>query len=315
MDDGDPNRDGLLLVGHGSRRARSLEEAEAIAALLARSLPQVDVALGYLEMCEPPAPTVLDALVARGCRRVVVVPLVLLAAGHAKSDVPALVLEGRRRHPGVDVRLANPPGINHSLVAALGESVTAIGAAGLPLLLVARGTSDPDANGDASKVARLLAEWTGAPFVHTAFTGVTTPSVTEGLDIFLRLGHRKLALAFWFLCDGLLVQRAREEVGQFCRRSVVNVLDAGYLGPDPRVAEALADRYGDALASRASVNCDLCSYRAPWPGLEGRLGQALGVGHSHLAASHLAASHVHQESSWTSPPAPSGKPSSPTAGS
>ena len=315
MENDDPGHDGLLLVGHGSRRARSLEEARAIADLLALGLPGVDVALGFLEMCDPPASSVLDALVARGRRRIVVVPLVLLAAGHAKSDVPALVLEGRRRHPGVDIRLANPPGISHTLVAALGEAVVRAGGSRMPLLVVARGTSDPDANGDASKVARLVAEWTGAPFVHTAFTGVTSPSVAEGLDVFRRLGHPALALAFWFLCDGWLVERARDEIEAFHLRSGLTVLDAGYLGPDPRVADALGARYHDALASRPSVNCDLCAYRAPWPGLEGRLGQALGVGHSHLAASHLAASHLHQESPWTSPPPPSGKPSSPTGGS
>lgn len=307
--------DGLLLVGHGSRRAHSLEEAREITDLLSLALPEVDVALGFLEMCDPPASSVLDALVARGRRRVVVVPLVLLAAGHAKSDVPALVLEGRRRHPGIDIRLANPAGISHGLVAALGEAVVRAGGSGLPLLVVARGTSDPDANGDASKVARLVAEWTAAPFVHTAFTGVTRPSVSEGLDVFLRLGHRDMALAFWFLCDGRLVERARDEIESFRLRSGITVLDAGYLGPDPRVADALGARYRDALASRPSVNCDLCAYRAPWPGLEGRLGQALGVGHSHLAASHLAASHPHQESPWTSPPPTSGKPSSPTVGS
>ena len=314
MEIAEPGHDGLLLVGHGSRRARNVEEARAIATLLSLALPSVDVALGFLEMCDPPASPVLDALVARGRRRIVVVPLVLLAAGHAKSDVPALVLEARHRHPDVDIRLANPPGINHSLVAALGEAVVRTGGSGLPLLVVARGTSDPDANGDASKVARLVSEWTAAPFVHTAFTGVTTPSVAEGLEVFRQLGHERLALAFWFLCDGWLVERAREEIESFRRRSGSTVLDAGYLGPDPRVAHALAARYSDALASRPSVNCDLCAYRAPWPGLEGRLGQALGVGHSHLAASHLAASHP-QESPWTSPPPASGKPSTPTGGS
>ena len=58
-------------------------------------------------MTEPPAGPVLDRLAEAGCSRVVVLPLVLLGAGHAKSDVPALVLEGRRRHP--DLRLDGLP--------------------------------------------------------------------------------------------------------------------------------------------------------------------------------------------------------------
>jgi sirohydrochlorin ferrochelatase len=156
----------------------------------------------------------------------------------------------------------------------------------VPLLLIARGTSDPDANGDAHKVARLLGEWTGAPFVHTAFTGVTTPRVADGLDVFARLGYRRLAVAFWFLCTGVLVERARAEIAAFSAATGAEVLDAGYLGPDPRVVPAVVERYEEALQGTPAVNCDLCAYRAPWPGREERYGQPIGVGHSHLAAEH-----------------------------
>ena len=74
----------------------------ALAALVGAALPGVAVEVGYLEMSEPPAGAVVDPLVAAGCRRVVVLPLMLLGAGHAKSDVPAVVVEARLRHPGVD---------------------------------------------------------------------------------------------------------------------------------------------------------------------------------------------------------------------
>src|SRR5689334_574150 len=87
--------DGLLLVAHGSVCARSALEMQALAGLVARALPDVAVDVGYLEMSEPPAGPVADWLVAAGCRRIVVLPLMLLGAGHAKSDVPAVVHEAR----------------------------------------------------------------------------------------------------------------------------------------------------------------------------------------------------------------------------
>ena len=160
------------------------------------------------------------------------------------------------------------------------------GGSGLPLLLVARGTSDPDANGDAHKVTRLLGEWSGAPFVHTAFTGVTGPRVAEGLEVFARLGYDRMAVAFWFLCTGVLVERARADIAAFSIATGMDVVDAGYLGPDPRLVPAIVERYREAVRGVPAVNCDLCAYRAPWPGREGRLGQPIGVGHSHLAAEH-----------------------------
>ncbi len=280
------SEDGLLLVGHGSLSKQAEAETHAIAQLVADALREVSVDVGFLEMTDPPATAVLDRMAAAGCSRIVVLPLMLLAAGHAKSDVPAVVLEARRRHPHLDIHLGSPLGIVRDLVAVLGDAITERGGAGLPLLLIARGTSDPDANGDAHKVARLAAEWTGAPFVHTAFSGVTRPLVPDGLDVFARLGYQRMAVAFWFLCHGLLVQRARAHIDEFTARTGTDVVDAGYLGPDRRLVPALVERYHQALAGTPTVNCDLCAYRAAWPGLEGRVAQPVGVGHSHLAAEH-----------------------------
>ena len=281
-----PTEDGLLLVGHGSRSDEGASEMRALGKLVADALPDVAVDVGFLEMTDPPAGPVLDELAASGCRRVVVLPLVLLGAGHAKSDVPAVVLEARQRHPGLHVHFGSPLGITRDLVEVLGAGLHDAGGADLPLLLIARGTSDPDANGDAHKVSRLLGEWVGAPFVHSAFTGVTTPNVAEGLSVFDRLGYRRMAVAFWFLCTGVLVERARAEIEAFSAATGVEVVDAGYLGPDPRVVPAIVERYEEAVRGIPSVNCDLCAYRAPWPGREDRQGQPIGVGHSHLAAEH-----------------------------
>jgi sirohydrochlorin cobaltochelatase len=226
-----------------------------------------------------------------------VLPVMLLAAGHGKSDVPAVVLEGRRRHPDVEIVFASPLGVARDLVALLGDRVGDVDGKGLPLIVVARGTSDPDANAEAHRAARLLAEWTSAPFVHTVFTGVTWPLVPEGLDTMAQLGHERFVLAFWFLCNGRLIERARADIAEFTARTGHEVLDAGYLGPDPRVVPVLVERYEEALAGATPVySCDTCAYRAPFPGLEDRVGQAVGVGHSHLAAEHRHHGHSHAHS-------------------
>jgi len=113
---GGSTAEGLLLVGHGSRSGAGAAEMLAIARLVGAALPDVAVDVGFLEMTDPPAGPVLDGLAAAGCRRVVVLPLVLLGAGHAKSDVPALVLEARARHPGLHVHFGSPLGISRDLV-------------------------------------------------------------------------------------------------------------------------------------------------------------------------------------------------------
>lgn len=289
---------GLLLVGHGSRSPESEAEMRALAERVTGALPGVAVELGYLEMSEPPAGVMLDKLVANGCRNIVVLPLMLLAAGHGKSDVPAVVVEGRQRHPQVEITFGSPLGVARELVSTLGDHIDAAGARELPLLVVARGTSDPDANAEAHRAGRLLAEWSAAPFVHTAFTGVTWPLVPEGLETMASLGHSKVGLAFWFLCDGRLIQRARVQATEFTARTGVEVIDAGYLAgpgsPDKRVLDVILERYRMAVDGAAPVySCDTCAYRAPFPGLEDRVGQPVGVGHSHLAEEHRHHGHDH----------------------
>ncbi|MHB1444323.1 MAG: sirohydrochlorin chelatase [Acidimicrobiales bacterium] len=281
-----PIRDALLLVGHGSRSGASDAEMHSLHKMVAAALPEVDVALGFLEMSDPPAGPVVDELVAAGADRVVVLPLVLFGAGHAKSDVPAIVVEARQRHPGVDIRFGSPLGLSRRLVSLLGDSLERSGAAGWPLLVVARGTSDPDANGDAAKAARLLSEWNRSQFHLVGFTGVTGPTVPEALEMTAALGHRRLAVAFWFLCTGRLVERARLQMQDFGAERGVDIIDAGYFGPRPEMVSVILERYQAALEGRPVANCDTCAYRAAWPGRADRVGQAVGVGHSHLAEEH-----------------------------
>ena len=283
--------EGLVLVGHGSRSSRSGQEMAELSGHVARALPDVAVDVGFLEMTDPPAGPVIDGLVGRGCRRITVLPLVLLGAGHAKSDVPAVVLDARARHPEVDFAFGSPLGVSRLPVELLGGAVTDRGGAGLPLLVLARGTSDPDANGDAFKAARLLGEWTGAPFVQVGFSGVTGPSVREAADIMGRLGFRRVAVAWWYLCYGRLIERGRTELGEVASQYGIELVDAGYLGPDPRLVPLVLERYADARAGRPAVNCDACAYRAAWPGREDRVGQPVGVGHSHLAEAHRHGHH------------------------
>ncbi len=280
------SQDALVLVGHGSRSAASDAEMLRLRDQVAAGLPKVAVDLGFLEMSEPPAHVVVDEAIAAGARRVVVLPLVLFGAGHAKSDVPAIVVGARARHPEVDVRFGSPLGVSHGLVAILGRALARVGARGLPLLMVARGTSDPDANGDAAKAGRLLAEWNGSSFHQVAFTGVTGPSVPEALGVLSALGHDRVAAAFWFLSTGRLVELARAQLCGFGGAGG-RVVDAGYFGPHQDLVPLILQRYREALDGRPAVNCDACAYRAAWPGLDGRVGQPIGQGHSHLAAEHL----------------------------
>lgn len=279
-------QEGLLLVGHGSRSDAGRKELLHLGQLVADTVIDTAVEVGFLEMTDPPADVAADRLVAQGARRIGVVPLMLNSAGHSKSDVPAVVLEARARHPEIHFVYGRPLGIDQVLLAVAFDRITAAEGTSLPLLLVARGTSEPEANADAYRVARLLAEWTAPPFVQPAFSGLTWPSVPDGLELCRVLGAERLVAFAWYLSTGRLVERMQAQYAEFTARTGVPVLDAGYLGPDPRLVPVIVDRYREAIDGAVALNCDVCSFRAPFPGVEHRVGQPLGVGHSHLAAEH-----------------------------
>ena len=276
---------GLLLVGHGSRSPAGRDEVLALGELVARSTG-APVETGFLELSHPPAGAALDRLVDRGAERIAVLPLMLNAGGHAKSDVPAVVLEGRARHPGVGLVYGRALGIEHRTVGVAVERIARAGGTGVPLLVVARGTSEPEANADAARAARLLAEASRSPFVVTGYSGLTWPLVPEALDQCRRLGADRLVLFAWYLSTGILVQRMKEQAAAWSNETGIDVIDAGHLGPDPGLAPLVHARATEALAGDVRMSCDVCSYRAPFPGLEDRVGQAVGVGHSHLAREH-----------------------------
>ncbi len=279
--------DALVLVAHGSRSDAGRRAMEELAAAVATACPEVEVRSGFLELCDPPALSVLDALVRQGARRVVVVPAMLHAAGHTKSDVPAVVAEARLRTDGTEIVYARPFGADHVLLDLARRRITAVGGEGLPLVVAARGTSDPDANGEAYRVARLVAEMVHAPAVVPAFAGVTWPTVPDALAQLAALGATEVCAFAWFIATGVLLDRMREDFAAFAVRRRVPVRDAGHLGTGAELVSLVLARATEAIAGRAVPNCDACAYRAPFPGLEDRVGASVGSGHSHLAAAHL----------------------------
>jgi len=95
----------VLLVAHGSRVQASNQEVADLAERMAKQSSGHPVEHAFLELAEPSIPEGIDALVARGARRIIVIPYFLSAGRHVREDIPALVEDARRRHSGVAIEL------------------------------------------------------------------------------------------------------------------------------------------------------------------------------------------------------------------
>ncbi|MGH8900644.1 MAG: sirohydrochlorin chelatase [Egibacteraceae bacterium] len=281
----------LLLVAHGTRDPRGAEEMDALAALLRDRLGG-PVAHAWLEdFAEPHVDVVVSALVAKGVERIVSLPLLTLGAGHAKTDVPTLVAEARAAHPGIAITHGRVLGLHPALFALAQARVDAVSPRKSRrdevLVVAASGSSDPDANADLAKAARFLAEVTGHRWVEHCFAGVTWPSPEAVLRRVAAAGARRAVIFSWSLLAGLLEQRVAGAAAQAAVALALEVVEAGRFGPDPLLADAVVDRYQEALQGDVRMNCDLCAYRVPLPGLEARIAAPSGGGIRGTAHSSL----------------------------
>jgi sirohydrochlorin ferrochelatase len=266
-------RPALLIVGHGSRSAAGVAEYWDLARVVTEAAPDLDVGCGFIELAEPDLDTAVDRLVERGAASVVAVPLVLLGAGHMKDDGPAALHRGRHRHPSVTFAYGRQLGIHPLVLEVAEERIRAAVGDGDPaetaVVLVSRGSSDPDANADLYKVARLLWDSRGLAMVEPAFVSLAAPAVPAALERCRLLGAQRIVVVPYFLFTGILVDRIGDQTGAWAAaHPELDARPGPHLGADPRIAALVLERYREALAGDAHMNCDLCVYRHALPGYE-----------------------------------------------
>jgi sirohydrochlorin cobaltochelatase len=267
----------LLVVGHGSRDPRGAREFHELVGLVRRRNPSLTVEGGFIELSRPPISECVDRLAEEGARHVAAVPLMLLAAGHAKDDIPATLVREKMNHPGMSFQYGRALGIRPELLELVDERVSNVVSerekGDTAVLIVGRGSSDPDANSDLAKIARLFYEGRSYPVVESAYVSMTPPDVTTALDRCLKLGAKRIVVFSYFLFTGVLEERIRQQAEGFARANRdVDVRYAGYFGPDRRVANLLVERYTEAIGGDIRMNCDVCVHRVALPGFEEKVG-------------------------------------------
>lgn len=290
---------GIVIAGHGSRDPDAVREFEALVELVRARAPEHAVSHGYLEFATPTIAEAVQHSVAAGAQQVAVVPGVLLAARHAKNDMPAEMLTAARDYPDVDFHFGAPMSLDPKLlqlaqeriVEAEARSNATVRRADTCLVVVGRGTTDPDANGEVAKLARMLEEGLGFGAAYVCFSGTASPLVADGLRSAARLGFTRVVVLPFFLFDGVLVKRIYAAADDLAEREPgIEVLKAGYLGVHPIMADVMIERAREAIAGRAAMNCSLCKYRVQIVGFEQQVGEPQQA--HHLAVRGLSATAI-----------------------
>jgi sirohydrochlorin cobaltochelatase len=114
---------GLLVVGHGSRRAEANAVLLSVAAATARRLPRFVVEPAFLELLSPTIAEGYAALVAAGCTRLVVHPYFLYPGNHSTSDIPAALAAAAEVHGAVPWVLTEPLNLDPRIVDVVADRV------------------------------------------------------------------------------------------------------------------------------------------------------------------------------------------------
>ncbi len=288
-----PAKLGIMVCGHGSRNGKAVAEFTQLTTGLARLLPHHPLAYGYLEFAHPVIPAGLDRLRSAGVAQVVAVPGMLFAAGHVKNDIPAL-LNRYSATTGLPIIYGRELGMDARMVRAAAARITAAlppearGEAGIAtgqdtlLVVVGRGSRDPDANGNVAKITRMLVEGLGLGWGETCYAGVTFPQVEDGLRRAVGLGYRRIVVFPYFLFSGVLVSRIHRAVDRVAAdHPQLDIRKAPYLSDHPLVLDTFRARAQEALEGDNAMNCALCKYRTQVPGFENEHGAPQQSHHHH----------------------------------
>ncbi|UXH79102.1 sirohydrochlorin chelatase [Roseateles amylovorans] len=288
--------DTILIVGHGSREDSGNQEILAFAAQWQAQLPEWRIRVCFIEFAPPSLQNgLMDA--ARESRRVLVVPLILNAAGHVKMEVPEAIEQARLAHPRTEILLAPHLTACDPILALLRRRLRkAMNALDMPdptttgVILLGRGSSDRGANGDMAKMARWLLEEGDHELVDLAFTGITWPRLERVVQRQALLGMRQIVVLPYYLYTGTLMQRIHRQVDHLrLQYPQMRFICSEHFGFEPEIFALMTQRILDLDANKpdSRLPCDGCSYR--------ELAHEAGHGHSHEHTHAVAAPQAPRE--------------------
>lgn len=264
---------GVMICGHGSRSQSAVDEFATLADKLPALLPDDWMTdYGYLEFANPVIRDGLDKLREAGCDRVLAVPGMLFAAMHAKNDIPTVLNTYAAKH-GITVSYGRELGVDPKMIAAAaGRVQQAVAKANAELgdlaldqtclVVIGRGASDPDANGNVAKIARMVSEGLGFGWHEVGYSGVTFPLVEPCLQHVTRLGYKRVIVFPYFLFSGILIDRIYGFTEQVAAEYPdIDFVKAGYLGDHPQVLATFAERIMEQDSDTPPPNCGTCQYR------------------------------------------------------
>ncbi len=262
----------LLAIGHGTRNVQGRQTFIDFAAQYHQLDPSRPVIPCFLELTEPNIQQGVDLCVEQGYTEISALPILLFAARHNKFDVTNELDRARKRHPQIKFHYGRHFGITPQIIELWRDRLLELDApANNPqniarqdtvLLFVGRGSSDPDANGDLAKLARIMWEGSGYQTVETCFIGITHPRLAEGFRRAYFYNPQRIIVLPYFLFTGVLMNKIFDLTAQQAASHpdiTFNCLPE--MGIQPQLLEVIRQREIETHLGQVTMNCEMCKFR------------------------------------------------------
>jgi sirohydrochlorin cobaltochelatase len=292
----------LLLIGHGTRDEQGRQCFLDFAAAYHQMDSSRPVFPCFLELTQPSIAEVVDRCVAEGYTELSAIPFLLFAARHNKFDVTNELDATRRHHPQVKYHYGRHLGITPKILDLWQSRLERldhpqhnpqqIPRSETVLLVVGRGASDPDANGDVFKLARMIWEGSGYQTAEVCFIGITHPRLEEGFRRARLYNPKRIIVLPHFLFTGVLVQKIFDVAAQQQEmHPETSITCLPEIGMHNFLFELIREREIETQLGQVQMNCELCKFRLA--ALNGQETHSHGHNHGHEPGHHHGHSHSH----------------------
>ncbi len=300
-----PHNKPLLAIGHGTRNDRGRQTFIDFVAAYQKLDTSRPVIPCFLELTKPTIQQGIEACVEQGYTDITALPILLFAARHNKFDVTNELDRSRLPYPQLKLSYGRHFGITPKIIELWRDRLARLD---LPennprnvsredtvLLFVGRGSSDPDANGDVCKLARIMWEGSGYKTVETCFIGITHPRLDEGFNRAYLHQPKRIIVLPYFLFTGTLMEKIQNiTVQQQEQHSDIDFASLPEMGIASQLLQVIREREIEAQLGRVAMNCEMCKFRLA---ATDEHGHGHGHGHSDARGHH----HHHHGDPYAKP--------------
>ncbi len=119
-------KEGVILLGHGSRREQGNDDIKKMAAMVQQADPQGIYEAAFLSLSKPGLREAIDRLSERGVKRIIIMPIFLVAGNHISIDIPEEVEKQKNHYPHLEFVMARYLGSDPAIIKLIQERISEV---------------------------------------------------------------------------------------------------------------------------------------------------------------------------------------------